>query len=365
MHRLVRSRLPLHGALLALLCSAGGTASAAQAPAPAPCTPDGPLNFLCGPANAEDLLRIGETRWILASGLDGELLGGPARGHLYLIDHERKSWREAFPGASPAFRHDRALYGDCPGPLDVTGFSAHGLALREISPGRHRLYVTGHGAREAIEVFEVDAGAAVPAITWTGCVPLPDDVSANSVAILPDWGFVATKFVDRTLPIQQSFGQIMQGVVNGAVYEWHPGGPVRAIPGTELSGPNGIEVSPDGNTIFVAALGSRELVRFERGGGTLRKDVVRLDITPDNVHWSANGKLLTAGGDYGGPDAPRTTAWSAVEVDPATLAARRIAGSGRANGMQGVSSALEVGGEVWIATFSGDRVGYMKRIDRE
>ena len=67
---------------------------------------------------------------------------------------------------------------------------------------------------------------------------------------LPDWGFVTTKFLDRTLPQAQSMAQARQGQLNGAVFEWHPGGQVAAIPGTELSAPNGIEVSADGKTLL-------------------------------------------------------------------------------------------------------------------
>lgn len=306
-------------------------------------------------------MRIGQSRWLIASGMDGPLSGSTsARGHLYLIDHQQKQWREVFPGAAPAFRHDRTLFAGCPGPLNVGHFSAHGLALRERAAGHYRLYVTGHGEREAIEVFDVDATGGTPMFTWTGCVPLPDDVSANSVAILPDWGFVTTKFLERGVPERESFEQVRQGKVNGAIYEWRPGGTVRAIAGTELSAPNGIEVSPDGNTIYVAVFGTRELVRFRRGTSGLQKDSVQLDITPDNVRWSANGKLLTAGGNIGGAGSPRSAGWSVVEVDPATLKARRIAGTDRSPGMQGVSVGLDVGNEIWIGTFSGDRLGYLQ-----
>jgi hypothetical protein len=352
----------LCGIVLALSCWRIGGIAAAEAPAAASCEPDGPLHFVCGPANAEDLVRIGNTRWLIASGMDGALTGAQsARGHLYLIDHQARKWTEAFPGSAPVFRHNRTLYGDCPGPLQVTNFSAHGLALREQAPGRYRLYVTGHGAREAIEIFEVDATGASPAITWTGCVPLPDDVLANSVAILPDWGFVTTKFLDRRLPQQESFAQVRQGKVNGAIYEWHPGTPVQAIAGTELSAPNGIEVSPDGATLYVAVFGTRELVRFRRSGGTVQKDSVRLDITPDNVRWTAGGKLLTAGGNAAAAGAAPARGWAVVEIDPATLAARRIAGAERSPGMQAVSVGLEVDGQIWIGTFSGDRVAYLRR----
>lgn len=335
-------------------------ATAAE-PEPAACTPDAALQFICGPMNVEDLVRIGNSRWLIGSGMDGALTGaGSAHGHLYLIDHQKKTWQVAFPGASPAFHHDQTLFAGCPGPLNVNNFSAHGIALRQQSRGRYRLYVVGHGDREAIETFDVDTRGTTPTLTWTGCVVLPDDVSANSVAILPDWGFVTTKFLDRTLPQAESMAQARQGRLNGAVFEWHPGGKVTAIAGTELSAPNGIEVSPDGKTLYVAVFGTHEFVRFRRNGGALQKDAIPVAISADNVRWSPSGKLLTAGGNYSGANAPRTTSWTVLEVDPQTLATRVAASGERSLGMQAISVGLAVGEEIWLGTFGGDRIGYIK-----
>jgi hypothetical protein len=341
--------------------------------APATCDPDGQLRYVCGPVNAEDILQLGDTRWLVASGLDGPLNGGaPARGHLYLIDSQAKTAVDWFPGTAPVFNHDRSMFPDCPGPLDVTSFSAHGLALRSLRPEPNdRIYVTGHGAREAIEVFEVATGEVVvrgsrspgfvpppPAIRWVGCVVLPEKVSANSVATLPDGGFITTQFMDRSLPVNEAMGQVRSGVVNGALWEWHPHGKVERIAGTEMSGANGIVVSPDGRTIFVSAYGTHELVRFERTDGGVRRQVAKLPITPDNLHWKDGGKLIIAGPNY--PAAgPGDASWSVLEVDPQTLAAKKLAGGPRPTGMLGVTAAIQVGDTVWLGTFSGNRVGYL------
>jgi hypothetical protein len=346
-----------------LLIAASGlnTRSIAAAEPSASCDPDGALQFVCGPLNAEDLVRVGKSRWLIASGMDGALTGaGSARGHLYLVDHRKNTWQVAFPGPSPVFRHDKSLYGSCPGPLNVGNFSAHGIALRQHSRGRYRLYVVGHGDREAIEIFEVDARGSTPWLAWTGCVVLPDDVSANSVAVLPDWGFVTTKFLDRTLPQAQSMAQARQGQLNGAVFEWHPGGRVTAIPGTELSAPNGIEVTADGKTMFVAVFGTHEFVRFRRHENGLKKDSISVAISPDNVRWTTKGKLLTVGSNYAGPAAPRTTAWTVLEVDPETLATRPAAQGASSRGMQALSVGLDVDGQIWVGTFAGDRIGHVK-----
>jgi hypothetical protein len=360
----MRNRWLVHAAMAGI--SAGWLVVAAHAaqpagPAPASCDPDGELHYVCGPVNAEDVIRLGNTHWVITSGMDGPLGGGgPARGHIYLVDTRAKTFTDWFPAKARPAQPDHSLFHECPGPVDPAAFSAHGLALRERSAGRYRLYVTGHGAREAIEVFDIDATGAEPAIAWAGCVVLPEEVSANSVAILPDWGFVTTQFVDRRLPQQQAFGQIMAGQVNGKVYEWHPGGKVQPVAGTAMSGPNGILVSADGRTLFVAAYGTHEVVRFRReGSGEPVKDVIKLDITPDNLRWNAAGKVLAAGGVHAPGAPPGTAGWAVVEIDPQSLAVRKVAGGQKVTGMQGVTAAVDVDKEIWVGTFSGNRIGYV------
>ncbi len=57
-------KLPFAAALLALMPL---TAQAAETPS---CAPSQGLSFICGLAEPEDLLQIGESRWIIASGMD-------------------------------------------------------------------------------------------------------------------------------------------------------------------------------------------------------------------------------------------------------------------------------------------------------
>lgn len=325
------------------------------------CEPSGTLQYVCGPQNAEDLVRIGNTDWLAVSGMNGQLLGTNATGHLYLVNARTKSWQEWFPGPNPAFQPDQGLFGACPGPLDTKTFSAHGLALKEQSPGRYRMYMTSHGPREAIEVFDVDSTGAKPSITWIGCVVLPDRTFSNSVAILSDGGFVTTKMMDPALP--DPFVVIGQGKVTGHVYEWHPGGKVTSVPGTELSGANGIEISSDNRMMFVTATGTRQLVRFDRSVSPPRKDAVEVPVAPDNIRWTADGKLLTSGANYVPPEqcpkAPCSTGWSVIEVDPATMTARRVAGADEKVKLQNASTGVRVGNDIWLGTYAGDRVAYM------
>lgn len=352
-----RARAVLAVAAMAMVSGAAG--AAAPDPAAAGCNADGELQYLCGPANAEDLVRLGETRWIIASGMDGPLMGGgPARGHLYLVDHQAKTFTDWFPGQAAPAKHDKAMFGSCPGPVDTSRFSAHGLSLQEQSAGRYRLYVTAHGAREAVEVFDIDATGARPSVAWVGCVVLPDDVMANGVATLPDGGFVVTKFLDRSQPEGQAFGAVQRRQLNGALYEWRPGGAVQVIPGTEMSGPNGILASADGRTLYVAAFGTSEVFKFERSGSGVNRQVMKVDIAADNLRWTPDGRILASGNNScGTPPCPR--GWKVLEIDPATLAFRTVAGSERTTGMAGATVGIRVGNEIWVGTYQGDRIGYL------
>ncbi len=321
------------------------------------CEPEGNLTYICGLENPEDLLMLGDTGSILVSGMSGEDIDG----HIYLVNPEDDSFRVLFPGEMPVLVHDVAAFPECPGPLNLDDFSAHGLALREYADNQFHLYITSHGEREAIEVFDLDVRGENVAATWRGCVVLPDNTFANSVAILSDGGFVTTKMMDPTV----GFGAIASGEITGNVYEWHPGGEVFMMEGTELSGANGIAVSPDDRFVYVAAFGTREIVRFDRSESPAAKSVVPVDITPDNVRWGDEGKLLTAGGNYVSPEECQgpdcATGWSVVEVDAETLEVARIGGADQNVAIQGVSSALSVGDSLWVGTFNGDRVAYFPK----
>jgi len=346
-------------AAICLLSACGGPASE-MGTTSAACEASGNLSYVCGPANAEDIVQLGDSRWLILSGMSRD----DVSAHLYLLDHETKRYEEWFPGTAPALALDRSLFAGCPGPLDTTNFSAHGLALRAQPNGGYRLYMTSHGAREAIEIFNVDTATERPGITWVGCVVLPAHISSNSVAILADGGFMTTKIRDA-LDEEASRAAMMAGRVSGEVYEWHPGGAVTAVAGTELSGPNGIELSPDQRYLFVAALGAREVVRYDRSTTPPIKATVGIGVRPDNLRWSADGRLWTVGGNYVPPNecaSPScSTGWSVYAIDPMTLAAERVTGADENAALQGASTALAVGNEIWIGTFRGDRVGYLAR----
>ena len=322
---------------------------AQQAVAPSPgCRDEQGLTYICELSVPEDILTVGSTGLLLAS-------GHRAPGHLYLIDPVARTQSELIHGATFTRQHDARAYPDCPGPLNLQAFDVHGLSLAETSPRHFSLYTTSHGAREAIEIYDLDLRGAAPIVTWRGCVLLQQDGYFNSVARLADGGFVTTRMRDQTFT---NPGGAPAGIT-GRLFEWHPGGRLQPLAGTELSLPNGIDVSKDERYVFVAAFGSQEVVRFDRRATPMAKRAVSLPMRPDNVHWATDGKLLTAGPNYVAPTvcsgAGCATGWSVLEVDPETLAFSRLGGADQTAAMQRVSSAMRVGDDIWVGS-NDDRI---------
>jgi hypothetical protein len=332
--------------------------------ADAECGPAGSYHFVCGPAAAEDLVLVPGTRWIIASGM------APGAS-ITLIDAGQKSWSHLYPADAPRAVQDMATYGACPGSPDPNNFITHGLHIRAGKNGHSTLYVVGHGEREAIEVFDVDASGARPVLTWTGCVMTPDGMAANSVTSLSDGSLIVTIPLQTGRLIDEALG----GAITGGAYQWSPGdSSFEMIQGTELPYANGIEVSADEQEIYIATSGGFEVIAYSRGNPARRlRSTGLLTFVPDNLHMGNDGRLLTAGmviddpvcGNGRGPDkinfekfmtCPRP--FVAGAVDPQTMEYTDLATSAAIPQFSNVTMALLVGNEIWIGTFAGDRVAY-------
>jgi sugar lactone lactonase YvrE len=338
-------------------------ASATEVTAP-DCSPSGQYGFVCGMKNPEDLVRVPGTNWVIASGM-------AAGGALYLIDSQRKTWTELYPGEAPRADHDAKTYGACPGAPAREGFVTHGLSITPVAEGRSRLYVVGHGAREAIEVFDVDASGSTPVLTWRGCVPTPEAMEANSVAASADGSLLVTIPLHKGIPI----GVALAGKPTGGVYRWSPGpAGMTMVAGSELPYANGIEISADGKEFYVASSGLATVLAYSNTDpARLLRQSAPLTFIPDNLHAAPDGRLLTAGlnlADEACGDVKQSEEFSleefascprpftVVTVDPQSMQVEVVA-TGPANPrFSNITMALPVGEELWIGTFAGDRVAY-------
>ena len=325
--------------------------------APKACAPSMGLSFVCGLDQPEDLLQVGTSKWIIASGMG-------AHGGIFLIDSEAKTSKRFWTGQK---RPDAKMYPDCPAP-DVAAFNSHGIALIPARvAGTYTLYSVTHTPSESIHVFAVDARGGEPVITWTGCVKEPIDFKANSVTATRD----GTILIDV-----QFFGgktDFISGNVTGGVWQWTPTDKkLTLLHGTELQGNNGIEISRDEKEFYIAVSGTQTVAIYDRADTAKPARTVK---TPwwnlDNIHWSGD-RLIAAGMMFDEPACGGTRkqmqdahmnmnchrGWVAGQLDPQTLQ-WKILGYGEPNpDFGGIATALVIGDTLWLSSFQMDRAAY-------
>jgi hypothetical protein len=342
------------------LAGIAAAALLAAAQTPPSCAPAGGLSFLCGIQNPEDVVPVPNSRWLLASGM-------AAGSGLNLVDTQQKKFSKLYAPGTANVRPDRARFANCPGPLDAKQAVLHGLALRPAGGGRYTVYATNHGGRESVEVFELQAAGATPAATWIGCVLLPPKLGANSVAAFSDGTLVATVLF---LP-GRTFEDAFAGRNTGIVLQWTPGTPAFVeLKGTELVANNGIETAPDDSEFYVASTPTGRVYAFSRakpGAGPLRFAQLK-DFGPDNVRWTSDNRLITAGliddepacggrpKDEAGIRCPM--GYAVATIDPRTMTATEIARGPRTPAFTGTAMAAVVGKELWLGSFFADRLAY-------
>ena len=332
------TRFATIGAAIIVLLSWG-----AAAPATAraqDCAPDGDVQFICGPVSPEDFAPVPDSPWVIVASMVDE-------GHIYATDTRDLGATVIFPTAASGARHDTAMYGACPGPV-TRQIRPHGLNLRVGDGGRHTLYVVGHGDREAIEVFELDVTGDMPALTWVGCAVAPEPLALNSVVALPEGGFTATS------------------PATGDIWEWQSGAGWSRVPGSEDIGPNGIELSRDGEWYYVGGYAAQSLIRLSRNRTPPEQHPIPVDHYIDNVRWGAGNTLLAAG--HIGPtrasigECIRGGSCDGVSsrvtrIDLDSLTAEEVVNYPSNDLLILGTAAIDVGDEIWVGQVAeGDRI---------
>ncbi|WP_171474533.1 SMP-30/gluconolactonase/LRE family protein [Frigoriglobus tundricola] len=289
-------------------------------------------------------------------GADGE------PGALYALDASGASRPvKLYPSEPGADELDRARFRDRPGPPDAKSFCPHGLNVRPLNETDIELYVVNHGGRESIEFFRVRVNGPMPRAHWIGCVLLPDHAFGNGVAPLPDGGLVVTNMYD---PSDRSFmSKFAAGRPTGGVLRWEPAAGWSQAVSHLLSGANGVEVTPDGDSIFVSEWAARRLWSFSLTDKSAARSI-DLEFLPDNLRWTERGTLLLAGQDarpeevFGceGRHAPCPLGFTVAEVVPERLSSRVLVRGGDGS-FGGATGALLVGSDLWVGSFRGDIVG--------
>jgi hypothetical protein len=339
---------PALALVVAVVAAIGGSVRASGAS----CDADGNIRFVCGQAGPEDLVVVPGGRWIISSGV-------AAPGGLHLINVRDQTTMVLFPKTGVGDRLDKTLYGSCPGPLGAAEgdrFSAHGIYLRSIASQQHKVFVVHHGSRESVEMFIVDARLSTPTLTWVGCVVAPDTVQLNSVAGLPDGGVIVTNFSGRgasAVPMTR----VMAGENSGDLWEWHPGGTWTKVPGTDVSGANGVEISSDGKWLYIGAWGNQAVVRVSRGQTPLKRDSVPVGFRVDNLRFGADGLLLATGqGAVANAMQVEGGTSHVEELDPKNLSHKKLLDYSNTKAFGMGTTAVRIGSNLWVGSAVGDRI---------
>jgi hypothetical protein len=311
-----------------------------------PCDPAA-SEYICGQNAPEDLVIVPGGAWVVATSF---ATPGPIR----IINTADRTTTVAYPGGASRERFDSRTYGMCPGAPDEkqkASFQTHGVAIREGANSIHTLYVVHHGTRESIEVFELDSRQKPPVLTWIGCAVAPDPIGLNEVVPIPGGGFIATDFLARNIDAGQR-GRVMAGEKAGGLWEWQSATGWKLIPGSEASAANGLEISKDGKTLYVAAWGSQSFFRMSYGQIPAKRDDIPLGFRADNVRWAPDGTLFVVG--QGGTGQTQTT--NVVKIHPETLQVTELVRRPNTPEFGAGTVAVQLGRELWIGSYRGNRI---------
>lgn len=313
----------------------------------------------------EDIIALPGTRWVVTSSM-----GSAAHpGGLSLVNSRSEEVTALWPVEGDfTYAYDATAFPGCGGPPDEANAVTHGINIRQTGRWTFDLYVVYHGGRESIEVFSLDVRGDRPTASWRGCVEAYPGTAGNSVAALPDGGIAMTNPYDITQPILE---QLLSGEHIGDVWTWHRDSGWTKVPGSDMYFPNGIEVSDDGATLYVAQTSpaAMNVVAIPTAGGE-QAVLGQTELDPDNLRWTDSGTLLTTGSMYQGEPTLEVVAECATgleaedfcirgfdiaEIDPAT-GTSEVVFSTRTPEIVSPTVAAPVGCDIWVGNLASARI---------
>ena len=219
----------------------------------------------------------------------------PATGIVYLSGYDRGAAIQGNPKPGAIWAYD--LNDPEATPINLTpdadaGFQPHGISLYTGEDGAQRLFVINHGnGEQAVDIFSVADGALQKIKSVTGdLLRSPNDV----VAVSPEAFYFSNDhrfLVDEAMrPFEDFLGLPM---TDAAYFD---GSEFRSV-APNLAGANGINVSADGKTLYVAAARGSALHIYHRDletGDLTHQKAIALPGLPDNIELLPDGKLLVA-----------------------------------------------------------------------
>jgi len=342
-------------ALASLLIFLAATLAAAAEPI-TECEVSAGQRPVCSFHNPEDLAPLPGDAALLVS--EYGTLAGLQPGGLALFvlaSDERRVLFEGGDATGPA----TAGWGDpaCPGP-PPPGFSPHGIDLAHRTDGKLALAVVQHGGGESIELFEVTGNGEDWKIDWRGCWIAPDDAWLNEVILLSDGTVMASHMMPRS-----SGENALDESAPGWLLHWTPQAGFERVAGSVVRMANGFELSADEKTIYLNSTMGDGLRRIDRATGKITGHAALGAL--DNSTWAPDGSLLVAQLHATDPESFEVCSnlesgacpipFQIVAIDPETMETSvRFDSTGSLMG--GGTVGLQVGNELFIGSFAGDRI---------
>jgi hypothetical protein len=337
---------------LALLVAVNAYAQQNAAPTPLiACGLHPDMNVICGVRASEDLELTPDGRYLIVAQYPSFRTPG-ATADLVLLNLKTQQL-QPLPVTSMSTRG----WGDasCPAPVAL---SPHGTSLTRRRDGSWALFVVNHAMRESVEIYESVKDHNSWRLVWRGCVV--SALAFNDVAGLADGSFVGT----HPTALNQTGGppaNPVQGRATGWVSKWTAATGEAELPGTRLAYPNGVNASSDGRYLYINAFGTREVDKYDTTTGKIVA-TAKVEFMPDNLTWTRGGQLIAAGvkGARGNcppeSNTPCIQAFGVARIEPGTMASTPLFDSGQRPIIYGASVALEVGSDLYLGAFDGDRV---------
>lgn len=354
-------------ALFGFACAHHETPSLAGA-TPGPildCVAKGNAKPICVFQSPEDIVPLPGNEALLISGYGKLAADGSMKtpGGLLLFPLATETPKTLYSGGTDADQAE-AGWGDpkCP-PPPKEKFNAHGIDLVRRSDGRLALLVVQHFGREAVEMFEVTGAGADWTLAWKGCVLAPPDASLNEVVGLPNGDFFTTKMA--SIAGASGFTEGIPTTPTGHAFAWSAKDGYRKIEGTEGVMPNGIAASADGRILYLDVTMQNEVRKIDVATGKLLgKASVKM---PDNITWAPDGQRLLAASLHGFEttnfsvcvDVPRGACpipFAIQAIDADTMKPLGPVYESTGAPMGGGTVGLQVGDELFIGSFTGDRI---------
>ncbi|WP_328810479.1 SMP-30/gluconolactonase/LRE family protein [Rhodococcus sp. NBC_00294] len=280
-----------------------------------------------------------------------------------MFDRRTKTAQPLWPSPDVVYEPDTEAFPGCDAPPDEGKAATHGINAVETEPGKFMLYAVYHGSRESVEIFDLDLTGGNSRVAWRGCVVVPEGVAANGVVAMPDGGIAVTNFTDPREPL---LPQLFTGEPSGSVYTWQRARGWSEVAGSAAFGPNGVEVSSDGETLYIAEAMKKRVVSIPVTGGTLT-EVATMSFLPDNLRWSEDGALLTTGMEYEPLTAESIQScamegtgcvpgFTVVSVDPVAKTSDTVF-STTTDDYRYATVAAQVGSEIWIGGNAISQIG--------